>query len=126
MQKSHIFTQNAFSQFYFYHCAQCKKITGSAHASNLFTDVDGITWTSGQQHIGCYQAPERDFSPDFCCHCGSGLPLVTKDSNRLLVPAGSLDSAPNIVASNNIFWAKRAPRYDVGLRADNCAGFVLP
>jgi len=42
--------QNNFKHFYFCHCEQCRKITGSAHASNLFTEPDAIKWTAGEAH----------------------------------------------------------------------------
>ncbi len=32
-----------FHHFYFCHCSQCQKSTGSAHAANLFGPVDAVT-----------------------------------------------------------------------------------
>jgi hypothetical protein len=48
---------------------------------------------------------------------------VTKNGKALLVPAGSLDAAPNIQPNDNIFWAERASWYDDGKRANKCDGF---
>lgn len=115
--------ENEFSKFYFCHCEQCRKITGSAHAANLFTRPDAITWTSGEYLIKQYKYPDRDFTVVFCTECGSGLPFVTNSGKALIVPAGSLDSDPNIQPNDNIFWAERATWYDEGTNANQCAGF---
>ena len=114
---------NQFSSFHLCHCTQCQKITGSAHASNLFTTVDNIQWLSGIEHILRYDHPTRDFTKVFCTQCGCGLPFVTKSSKALIVPAGSLDDEPNVQANDNIFWSERPAWYDSGLTAKHCAGF---
>lgn len=115
--------ENAFKRFYFCHCQQCRKITGSAHASNLFTRPEAITWTAGEALKKQFNYPERDFTVVFCTECGSGLPFVTKSGKALLVPAGSLNDEPNIQPSDNIFWAERASWYDAGQQAHKCGGF---
>jgi hypothetical protein len=40
--------KDKFKAFYQCHCKQCQQLTGSAFASNLFTDTDNIEWHSGQ------------------------------------------------------------------------------
>lgn len=115
--------ENTFSKFYFCHCKQCQKITGTAHASNLFTRPDAIKWTAGAAHKKQFNYPNRDFTVVFCTECGSGLPFVTKSGKALIVPAGSLDTEPNIQLNNNIFWAERARWYDNGKQAKTCEGF---
>ena len=115
---------NDFKRFYFCHCQQCRKITGSAHASNLFTRPDAIKWTAGEAFKKQFNYPDRDFTVEFGTECGSGLPFVTKSGKALLVPAGSLDAEPNIPPNDNIFWAERAGWYDDGKQAQKCDGFV--
>ena len=114
---------NTFSKFYFCHCEQCRKITGSAHASNLFTRPDAIKWTAGEEYKKQFDYPDRDFTVAFCTECGSGLPFVTKNGKTLLVPAGSLDAEPNIQPKDNIFWVERAGWYDDGIHANKCEAF---
>ena len=114
--------ENNFTRFYFCHCQQCQKITGSAHAANLFTTADAIKWVSGEDCTKRYDDPERDFTVVFCSECGSGLPFVTKTSKVLIVPAGSLNAEPNIHPNDNIFWAERASWYDAGTQANLCTG----
>jgi hypothetical protein len=114
---------NQFSRFHLCHCTQCQKITGSAHASNLFTGVDNIQWLSGFECIKRFDHPERDFTKVFCAECGSGLPFITKSGKTLIVPAGCLDDEPNVGVNNNIFWLERAAWYDQALSAKHCSRF---
>ncbi len=101
------------------HCKQCQRATGSAHASNLFTDPDNIRWTKGEQHVKRFDVPDRIISNAFCDQCGSGLPYVSKSGKALVVQAGTLDRAFNSSPqTRNIFWEERAAWYDAGMMAD--------
>ena len=99
-----------FQQLNLCHCDQCQRATGSAHASNLFTDPGNIRWTEGKNA--------------FCTECGSGLPYVSKTGKSLIVQAGVLNEA---FASNptvrNIFWSERADWYDATIDAEHVATF---
>lgn len=115
--------ENNFKRFYFCHCEQCRKITGSAHAANLFTRPDAIHWTAGDEFKKQFNYPGRDFTVVFCTECGSGLPFVSQNGQSLIVPAGSLDAEPNIHPNDNIFWDERAQWYEDGKQANICSGF---
>ncbi len=115
--------QDNFSQFYFCHCEQCRKLTGSAHASNLFTSPDNIKWTKGEDNLVRYDHPTRTFSKVFCKVCGSGLPFVTQSGRLLIVPAGSLNEEPTIDVKANIFCAEQPKWYKAGLAAEKLDGF---
>jgi len=104
--------ENNFSQFHLCHCIQCRKSTGSAHASNLFTAKDNITWLGGLAYVRQFDVPERSISNAFCVECGSGLPYLSGTGKSLVVPAGSLDGKPNMGPQDNIFWSERADWYD--------------
>lgn len=104
--------ENNFSEFHLCHCIQCQKATGSAHASNLFTAKDNITWLSGLACIRRFDIPGRSISKAFCTKCGSGLPYVSGIGKALVVPAGCLDGGPNLEPQDNIFWSERAIWYD--------------
>ena len=112
-----------FSQFYLCHCIQCQKITGSAHASNLFTEPDNINWLSGEALITRYDDPTRSFTKVFCAKCGSGLPFITQSGRNLVVPAGSLDEQPEIVPLYNIFCEEQVVWYNDALKAQSVKGF---
>jgi len=109
--------ENNFSQFHLCHCIQCQKATGSAHASNLFTDKDNITWLDGLVYVRQFDVPGRSISNAFCAECGSGLPYLSGTGRALIVPAGSLNGKPNMGPQDNIFWSERADWYDEALHA---------
>lgn len=47
-----------FDKMFMCSCDQCRQITGSAFAANLFTDNAGFNWLSGEDNIATYQMPE--------------------------------------------------------------------
>lgn len=104
-----------FVRFYQCHCRQCQQLTGSAFASNLFTQPQNISWLKGAELISNYVDQERDFSKAFCRNCGSALPFVTRSAKALIVPAGSLDVSPKFALQANIFTAEKAAWYDESL-----------
>ncbi len=111
--------------FYFCHCEQCRKITGSAFAANILTKPVTVNWISGSEWVKRFDYPcERVFTKVFCTNCGSGLPYLNKKGDALVIPAGSLDHNPDIKPNNNIFWADKASWYEAGIVAPKCAGFV--
>lgn len=105
---------NAFDKLFLCSCDQCRQITGSAFASNLFTSIDGFTWLRGTGDIINYQTPGRDISTSFCRECGSGVPWMNGDLTKMIVPAGSLGEPPNVVERIRIF-ASEQPSWASGL-----------
>src|SRR4051812_38910056 len=95
-----------FKGFFLCHCSRCRKVTGSAHAANLFSKTAKLEWLSGQDHIKTFHLPETRFVKTFCGTCGSALP--TPQESRLLVPAGCLDSTVGIRPDAHIFVESRA------------------
>ncbi len=112
-----------FEAFYQCHCKQCQQLTGSAFASNIFTDPDNIEWLSGQASITNYEHPSREFSKSFCKVCGSAVPFINKTKTSLIVPAGSLNKLPNIQPQANIFTSEEACWLKQGLQAVKFSGF---
>jgi len=37
--------------FQYCHCSRCRKVTGSAHAANLFVAPDDFKWLSGEENV---------------------------------------------------------------------------
>ena len=98
------------SQFYFCHCEQCQKVTGSSFAANLIAPVDSVVWQTGEELLTHFDHPSRAFSKTFCSLCGSGVPHVNKSKTSLVIPAGSLDERPTIEPSANLF-IKESPEW---------------
>jgi len=104
--------ENNFENFQLCHCVQCQKTTGTAHASNLFTDPKYMTWHTGQDSIHRFDVEGRRISNCFCQNCGSR------------VPAGSLDGNPAISPQANIFWPERAQWYDQAVQAEHYETYI--
>lgn len=112
-----------FKAFYQCHCKQCQQLTGSAFASNIFTQAGNINWIKGQGFVQNYAHPDREFSHAFCRECGSSLPFLNKGGTSLLIPAGSLLDEPSISPEANIFSAEKACWFDEGSLATRFDSF---
>jgi len=98
--------------FQYCHCSRCQKVSGSAHASNVFVTPGDFNWLSGEDSVGRYDPPEtKYFATSFCKNCGSSLPWLSKSGQVVIVPAGSLDDDPGIRPSKNIFCGSRSAWY---------------
>lgn len=96
-------------KFYHCHCQRCRKATGTGHASNLLVKPGAIKWITGEALIRNFKVPEAQrFTNCFCSACGSRLPRYVKETDFIVIPAGSLDSDPTIRPQARIFWASRA------------------
>jgi hypothetical protein len=101
---------NSFDKLFLCSCEQCRQITGSAFASNLFVGIEGFAWVSGGDKIETYQMPGRDISKSFCRICGSGVPWISGDGSKVIVPAGSLNE-PAIVTERLRIFASEQPNW---------------
>ena len=98
--------------FQYCHCSRCRKFTGSAHAANLLVSPEQFKWLTGEQYVGRFEPEDtKHFATSFCKNCGSSLPWLGKSKKAVAVPAGTLDSDPEIKPSQNIFWGSRAAWY---------------
>ncbi|WP_366524502.1 GFA family protein [uncultured Tateyamaria sp.] len=88
-------------------CDQCRQITGSAFASNLFIAAERFEWLSGSNEIVAYKMPGRDISKSFCRVCGSGVPWASGDGSRMVVPAGSLRAEPTVAEKFRTFVSEQ-------------------
>ena len=112
-----------FKVFYQCHCKQCQHLTGSAFASNIFTDPENIKWETSHEKIKFYEHPTRGFSKAFCKECGSAVPFINKSKTSLIIPAGSLFDDPHIMPQANIFTSEEACWLEPGAKAENFKGF---
>ena len=99
--------ENQFENLFFCHCQQCRKITGSAHASNLFGNPNGFRWLQGQEDVKHFEYPGRQFTNVFCKECGSGLPFLNSDGTKIIVPAGTLNAEPKFSQQSKIFYEEQ-------------------
>ncbi len=110
--------------FYFCHCRQCRKLTGSAHAANILAQPAAVNWLRGENKLRRYDAADgRSFTHVFCSQCGSGLPFMNVTQTTLFIPAGSLDTPSGIAVEKNIFWEEVPDWYEAGVSAPRCRAF---
>ena len=99
-----------FMRFVHCHCSRCRKATGSAHATNLIAEAENLEWIAGQDHTQRFDLPSaKSFATTVCRTCGSPVPRLSRDGQRSVIPAGSLDSTPSIQPTARIFWESRTP-----------------
>lgn len=98
-----------FEKFYYCHCSRCQKITGSAHAANLFVGPQQFRWLEGEELVRRFEHPvAKYFATGFCNNCGSSMPWLVQGGATMIVPAGTLDDDPDFTPQKNIFWDSRA------------------
>lgn len=91
------------------HCSRCRKATGSGHATNLIGEPDKLDWTAGEALVARYDLPTAvSFATCFCRQCGGPLPHLTRNRRAWVIPAGSLEDAPDLVPQGRIYWGSRA------------------
>ena len=106
-------------KFYHCHCRRCRKASGTGHASNLLIKPGAIKWIRGEELIKSYKVPEaKRFTNCFCSVCGGRVPRYVKETDMIVIPAGSLDSEPAFQPQAHIFWDSRA--------SWSCGGDDLP
>lgn len=95
--------------FRYCHCTRCRKVTGSAHAANLFVPAAQFSWTAGETLARRYDLPgAKRFAVSFCPNCGTRVPHKVTGTENMLIPAGVLDGTPDLKPDGSIFWGSRA------------------
>ncbi len=95
--------------FYHCHCGRCRKANGTGHASNVILSLEAAEWLAGEDRLREFRVPDaKRFRNVFCADCGSPMPRVAAEKNFAVIPAGTLDSAPQLEATDRIFCASRS------------------
>lgn len=98
----------AISSFHICYCSRCRHSTGSAHASNIFTEPNNISWVSGVELIQRFELESaKSWAKQFCKVCGSAVPYINRAGTYLVVPAGSLDENIELQPDDRIFCEDR-------------------
>ncbi len=96
------------------HCSRCRKARSAAHASNTFVPIDGFRWLRGEDRLASYKVPEAlRFTQVFCSTCGAKMPKRTPELGTMVVPAGSLDAAPDAAEHEHIFVGSNPPWLEI-------------
>lgn len=92
---------------FFCHCSLCRKETGTVHGANIFFENSELTWNLGSENITFFNLPGTRHSRAFCKICGSPLPRL-EATDRLVLPAGTLDDDSTLEPTAHIFVESRS------------------
>ncbi len=96
------------------HCQRCRKIRGTAFASNLFVPLELFRYTQGKDLLQSYKLPgAKRFTHVFCKVCGSSLPFLNEDRGLAVIPMGSLDDDPRHTPDAHIFVGSKATWFTI-------------
>ncbi len=97
------------------HCRRCRRARSAPHATNGFVEAERFRWLRGEEKLRSYKIPEADrFTQVFCAACGSVMPVVRREANRVVIPAGSLDDDPVGRERAHIFCGSKSHWYEIG------------
>jgi hypothetical protein len=112
------------------HCKRCRKASGSAFVAAVAARTDDFRWVSGADLVEVYVAPIREAPPPyrsaFCRRCGSDLPVFDAERPFVVIPAGVLDTHPDIQPLRHIFVGLKAPWYEIHDGLPQFEGHVPP
>ena len=95
------------------HCSQCRKVQGSAFATNGIVDVSLFKIESGEHELTGYQASSEQIKY-FCKHCGS--PIMSKNSSvpdQVRIRLGTIESDISERPAAHIFVTSKADWEDI-------------
>lgn len=91
------------------HCHRCRQGRAAAHATNGFTSIDGVEFTSGKSNLVSYKVADAQyFTQVFCKTCGSKMPRLDPDRKIAVIPFGGLDDDPLTKPIRHIFVNDKA------------------
>ena len=96
------------------HCTRCQKARAGAHASNTFVALPRFRWLRGEELVASYKVPEaKTFTHSFCSVCGGGVPRVSVERSRVVIPSPGLDDDPGARPELHIFVESKAPWHEI-------------
>lgn len=95
--------------FYHCHCKRCRKMSGTGHASNILLRPATLKLDGDRNRIGLYKIPEAErFASRFCKNCGAPIPRVVRETQTVIIAAGTLDHEIDLKPQCRIFWESKA------------------
>jgi hypothetical protein len=95
-----------FSTMLHCHCSVCRKHHGTLFATTVIGPLDSFHWRGGTEKIGTWESSALERRA-FCVTCGSKVPRVDHDSQRVFMPAGALDGELGIRPQLRLFVASK-------------------
>jgi hypothetical protein len=98
--------ERAVGPFELCHCNRCRKRSGAAAFPTIRVLRSDFQLLSGRELIHSYDAPllyrPPPYRSSFCARCGSPVPPADPDDDWLEIPAGLLDTDPEIRPDKHI------------------------
>lgn len=98
--------EKAVGPFELCHCTRCRKRSGAAAFPTVRVFCSDFKLLSGRELIKSYDAPllyrPPPYRASFCTECGSPVPPADPEGDSLEIPAGLLDSDPEIRPDKHI------------------------
>jgi hypothetical protein len=95
------------------HCSKCRKVSGVASNANFMVGRDGLRWLAGEDGIKEFQLPSG-WGVWRCAACGSPTPMLHPGGGAYWVPAGLLDTDPEVGVGGHIFVGSKAAWDEIG------------
>lgn len=96
------------------HCSRCRKVRGTAHATNMAVPLDGVRFVRGEDLVTSYKVPDaKFFTHAFCRVCGSSMPRLDEARQLAVVPMGAFDDDPGLRPQGHIFVDSKAAWEDI-------------
>jgi hypothetical protein len=96
------------------HCSRCRKVRGTANATNLVVALDGVRFVRGTELLTSFKVPDaKYFAHVFCRVCGASMPRLDEARGIAIVPMGSFDDDPGIRPERHIFVDSKAPWHEI-------------
>ncbi len=92
------------------HCSVCRKHHGTLFVTYVVAPLATFHWREGTEQISTWQSSPQERRA-FCSACGSKVPRVEHDSQRVFMPAGALDGELGIRPQMHLFAGSKAPNY---------------
>lgn len=97
-----------FSTMLHCHCTMCRKHHGTLYATTVVGPLATFHWRGGTEKIGTWPSSPRE-RRSFCAVCGSKVPRVEHDSQRVFMPAGNLEGELGIRPQLHLFVGSKPP-----------------
>ena len=90
------------------HCSMCRKAHGATFGTAVGVPLATFRFERGAEQVVRYDSPVRT-ARAFCVRCGSTVPAVPREGERIFLPAGCFDDDPGVRPIAHIFTASKAP-----------------
>lgn len=84
------------------HCSRCRKLSGTAHAANVFFEGAELRFEHGEAGLTHFRLEGTRKAQTFCSTCGSAMPRRSP-RGHIVLPAGSLDAECSVTPTAHIY-----------------------